>query len=149
MKRQQITWVAAAFVTSAVLAVFAPTVLFVVAGVVGAGFALFWIGRCRHGGRLGLLPPTLTEDGTRLPARWFCDACGRSWPAGLESERATIVRFSGYDQTKLPAAARRAAALEKQRHSLAVKRAGLTRPENLETPAPANVTSINDRRVAG
>jgi hypothetical protein len=59
------------------------------------------------------------------------------------------VRFSGYDQSKLPAAARRAAALEKQRQALAIRRAGIVTPR-IESPvAAANVTSINKRRVAG
>lgn len=146
MKRQFVLlWGVSAAAVSA-LAMVAPAVLLGGMAVgVGAGF-LYWFGRCHHRGRLGLLPPTTSADGSRTPARWYCDSCGRSWPAGLEHDRTPIVRFSGYDQTKLPAAARRAATLEKQRQSLAVRRAGLVVPR-VEAPPVARVTSITDRRA--
>ncbi|ODS56125.1 MAG: hypothetical protein ABS36_06810 [Acidobacteria bacterium SCN 69-37] len=133
------------------LAVAAPVMMGVAAAAAAAGLLLYWFGRCRHGGRLGLLPPTTNADGSRTPARWYCDQCGRSWPAGLdEHDSAPVVRFSGYDPSKLPAAARRAAMLEKQRQALAVKRAGLG-AARAEAPAAASatVTSITRRRVAG
>ena len=115
-------------------------------GVAAAG--LVWLSRCRHSGGLGLLPPTTADDGTRTPAKWYCDACGRAWPIGLEHERTPVVRFSGYDQSKLPASARRAAAHDKQRHSLAVKRAGLVVRADTAAGVRGNVTSINQRRAA-
>ncbi len=130
------------------LAVVAPVVLVVSVATVTGGALLYWFGRCHHGDRLGLLPPTAAADGTRLPARWYCDSCGRAWPAGFEHDRSPIVRFAGYDQTKLPAAARRAAALDKQRKTLAVRRAGSVMPRR-KAPVAARVTSINSRRAAG
>jgi hypothetical protein len=146
--KKQILWAGIA-VTGLGLALAAPRITFLSLGVGAAAAGLVWLSRCRHSGRLGLLPPTTADDGTRTPAKWYCDACGRSWPTGLEHERTPVVRFSGYDQSKLPAAARRAAAHDKQRHSLAVKRAGLS-ANRAETAAAVhgNVTSINDRRAA-
>jgi hypothetical protein len=134
-----------------VLAVVAPTVFLVMAGL-GAAVAFFaWFGRCHHTGGLGLLPPVTDADGSRQPARWYCDSCGRSWPADLEHERRPIVRYSGYDETKLPAAARRAAVAERQRQTLAVQRAGIAGRRADRAPAApasaANVTSISRRRA--
>ena len=92
-----------------------------------AGLAvLSWLGRCRHSGRPGLLPPRIATDGTRIPARWFCDRCGESWPANLEHDRQPIVKVAGYDESKAPRAAQRAAELERRRQDLAIRRAGLT-----------------------
>jgi hypothetical protein len=149
MKRHYLIGWGAVAGAAAALALSAPLVFAAALATAAAGAALYWFGRCRHGDRLGLLPPTLASDGSRAPARWYCDRCGRSWPAGLDHDRSPVVRFSGYDQSKLPAAARRAAALEKQRQALAIRRAGIVTPR-IESPvAAANVTSINKRRVAG
>ena len=147
MKRGYFVAWAAVAVAGAVLAVAVPMAFVSTVAVVAGGVILYRFGRCHHGARLGLLPPTTAADGARLPARWYCDSCGRSWPAGLEHDRSPVVRFSGYDQSKFPAAARRAAAFEKQRQSLAVRRAGLVTPR-IARPTAANVTSINDRRAA-
>jgi hypothetical protein len=87
------------------------------------GVAVWLLTQCRHPGRLGLLPPTVKADGTREPARWFCDQCGKSWPAAIEHESTPIVRYSGFDQTKAPAAARRASEADRKRQALAVRRA--------------------------
>jgi hypothetical protein len=87
------------------------------------GVAFWLLTQCRHPGRLGLLPPTVRDDGTREPARWFCDQCGKSWPAAIEHESTPIVRYSGFDQTKAPAAARRADEADRKRQALAVRRA--------------------------
>lgn len=153
MRSQHVVRVGAGLALGAVLTVMAPMAAAVLAGIASVGLGLYWLGTCRHSGPLGLLPPTTADDGTRLPARWYCDACGKSWPAGLESDHAPVVRFSGYDESKLPAAARRAAAFEKQRTALAAKRAGLSaaRPEpqaSVGTPIqPANVRSIDRKSV--
>jgi hypothetical protein len=147
MKREYFFVWAGAALAGIALAVAVPMAFVAMVAAAAGGAGLYWLARCRHGDRLGLQPPTTAADGSRLPARWYCDSCGRSWPVGLEHDRSPIVRFSGYDQSKLPAAARRAAALDKQRQSLAVRRAGLVIPR-VETPATANVTSITERRVA-
>ncbi len=136
-----------------VLAVVAPAAFLVIAGLAAAVAFFAWFGRCHHTGALGLLPPVTDAMGVRQPARWYCDACGRSWPADLEHERRPIVRYSGYDESKLPAAARRAAVAERQRQTLAVQRAGIAGrrreavPAPQSAPAPANVTSITQRRA--
>jgi hypothetical protein len=146
MKREWLFGVAAAAATGLALAAVGPAVLGgTLAAAAGVG-ALGWLGRCRHGGKLGLLPPTAAADGNRLPARWYCDLCGRSWPAGFEHDSKPIVRFAGYDPTKLPAAARRAATLEKQRQLGAVRRAGLE-VRQADASSPGGVTSITDRRA--
>lgn len=148
MKSQYLVGGVVAVGAGAALTVFAPVVAAAVAGVGAIGAGAYWVSVCRHPGPLGLLPPTTADDGTRSPSRWYCDACGRSWPAGLESDHAPVVRFSGYDESKLPAAAKRAAAFEKQRTLLAAKRAGIAASRS--EPAaiqPANVTSITDRRA--
>ena len=100
--------------------------------------ALMWFGRCRHPGRLGLLPPRTATDGTRIPARWFCDHCGESWPANLEHDRHPILKFAGYDESKAPRAAQRAADLDRRRQDLAIRRAGLTtnRVSSARQPLP-------------
>jgi hypothetical protein len=51
--------------------------------------------RCPHSGPLGLLPPVMNERRERVPARWYCDACGRTWPAGIEHGKPPIQKFSG------------------------------------------------------
>jgi len=130
----------------AAVALLAPTTFLAVLVVGVAGGLVYWYGRCRHRSGVGLLPPMTRQDGVRIPARWYCDSCGRVWPAGLERDAAPVVRYSGYDQSKFPAAARRAAAVDKQRQVLAVRRAGA--PTRIASPAPASVTSITHRRVA-
>ena len=98
------------------------------------GFGLIALGagsqflKCRHSGPLGLLPPVEGDNGERLPARWFCDRCGKSWPAGLERDHAPIPRFTGYDPTKAVSAARRAGELEASQRKLALRRSGIHSP---------------------
>jgi hypothetical protein len=148
MKRRWFLVGAAGVGLGLALATMGPAILLgAVMAVAGAG-VLYSLSRCHHGGPLGLLPPTTSsDDGARTPARWYCDQCGQSWPIGLEHDRRPIVRFSGYDETKLPAAARRAAALYRQRQSIAVRRAGQS-ARRVSTPVPpSNVTSIAKRRV--
>ena len=89
--------------------------------VVGGVWSLM---QCRHPGKLGLLPPVMSDNGERLPARWYCDHCGESWPAGITHGAAPIQRFSGYDETKARGAARRASELETAQRDLAVRRSG-------------------------
>src|SRR5690606_16984501 len=82
-----------------VLGVIAPTVFLVMVGGAAAVAFFTWCARCRHAGALGLLPPVTGADGVKQPARWYCDSCGRSWPAELEHDRRPIVRYSGYDES--------------------------------------------------
>jgi hypothetical protein len=107
-----------------VMAVFTPIALAGVAGVALLGGAWWMLARCRHRDRLGLLPPTTLADGTRLSARWYCDECGKTWNASFERDTAPVVKFTGYDQSKAPAAARQAAELRERQQAAAVRRAG-------------------------
>jgi hypothetical protein len=98
----------------------------IIIGAVGALALTAWqFGRCRHRGPLGLLPPTHDADGQAQPARWFCDACGKTWPAVFEREQRPIARFVGYDESKATAAARRAEELARKQRALAMRRAGI------------------------
>ena len=99
-------------------------------GVVGA-VALWRAGHCSHPRPLGLVPPVVDDDGTRHPARWFCGQCGRYFPADFAHQQRPVQRFSGYDESKAPEAARRAAALSDRQRELAVRRAGMSK-----RPAP-------------
>jgi hypothetical protein len=102
----------------------------VVVAVVMAALAVAL--RCRHP-HPALQPGLRDELGERHEARWYCDACGRSWAAAFERERAPVLKFGGFDQDKAPEAERRARLLEVRRRELALDRAGL-RPTTL---APA------------
>jgi hypothetical protein len=104
--------------------------------------------RCSHPGPLGLLPPTTAGDGTRTPAQWFCDSCGKTWPAVFEREQRPIRRFEGYDASKAAEAARRADDLYKRQQAMAMRRAGLaTRRTRAERPQ-ADVVPIEPLRRA-
>jgi hypothetical protein len=119
----------------------------VVAGGVSlalAGVGVLWfLGRCHHQGRPGLLPPSTLADGTRTPARWFCSHCGKVWDADFKRESTPVQRYAGFDQSKLPAAAKRAAILERERQHLAVRRAGISAGKTAtQTRATAPVPTI-------
>ena len=103
-------------------------VIVVAAAATARAFAF----RCRHP-HPALQPPLQNESGERHQAHWYCDDCGRSWPAVFERERAPIVKYAGFDQAKAPEAERRARLLDVRRRELALDRAGL-RPTTL---APA------------
>lgn len=144
----------AVVVGAAVLAAALPGRVLIGAGsVLAVGAACAWLGRCRHAGRLGLLPPVRDADGVMQSARWYCDACGRSWEAHFDHDRRPVVRYAGYDQTKLPQAARRAAQHERRRQAMAVQRAGLTGripPSSPAVPARASGARplMSDARIA-
>jgi hypothetical protein len=111
------------------------TVLRTVLTVASAGLTAYLLaqfGRCRHRGPLGLLPPMRHADGTKTPARWFCDHCLKTWPVGLEHTTRPVARFTGHDETKAPAAAERARTLDAHRQAAALSRAGFiqTKPPN-------------------
>jgi hypothetical protein len=128
------------------------TMLMVGAGAVAAFFLVRRVLVCRHPGPLGLLPPVADGEGGRTPARWYCDTCGKSWAAGFKQEARVIQRFTGYDESKAVASAKRADELERRQRSLAVGRAGVSsRPrsaarleQDREEPVP-----IHGRRLAG
>lgn len=127
-----------------------PAWLFMTTGAMGAAF--WWLGRCHHPRPFALLPPMTDEDGRRQPAQWFCAQCGERFPANFEHERLPIPKFSGYDEAKAVASARRAADLEQRQRRLAVKRAGMAK----RTPAPrlpvaarTEPVAIQDHRRAG
>ena len=128
-----------------------PTWLFVSTGILGA--SVWWFGRCHHPRPLALLPPITDEDGRRHPAHWFCAQCGERFPANFEHERLPIPRFSGFDETKATAAARRAADLAQRQRRLAVKRAGMPKRAAMARPslpaARVEPVAIQDHRRAG
>jgi hypothetical protein len=110
--------------------------------------------RCSHQGPLGLWPAMVNEAGEHVPARWFCDQCGRSWPAGIERGRPPVQKFAGYDPSKAVQSAQRATELELRQRALAVRRAGIdrardkSRPASLEPAAMIRPVPIADRRRA-
>ena len=126
----QWSWAGLAVVVLSLLALGSP--LTREAGLIGLGLwaiVAFWRSAsawCRHPGPLGLLPPVTNADGTRSPAHWFCDRCGKTWVASFEREQTPILRYGGFDQSKAEHAARRADELERRQRTLALRRAGLT-----------------------
>lgn len=103
-----------------------------------AAAAVVWrVWQCHHPGPLGLLPPTFESDGTRVPARWFCDACGASWPANFERDQQPVRKFEGFDEAKAVSAARRADELFRRQHQLAMRRAGTARKRTARVARPA------------
>lgn len=97
---------------------------------------------CRHPGRLGLMPPVRNPDGSRTVAQWYCDACGRSWPANLEQPRRIVQKFAGHDEQKASDAAQRADALAARRRQDAVARSGVPPPGS----TPRKVVPIRTER---
>jgi hypothetical protein len=116
------------------------------AAAVGAA-GVWQFGRCHHPGPLGLLPPSTDDAGQPVPARWFCDACGKSWPAAFDHGQPPVRRFDGYDPSKAVTAAKRADDLARRQRALAVRRAGLEAPRQPKSrPDSAEVVAI--RRFA-
>jgi hypothetical protein len=111
--------------------------------------------RCRHTRPLGLLPPIMDGRGRIVPARWYCDSCGKSWPAMFERGKGPVRRFSGYDQSKAVAAAKRADELVEGQRALALKRAGMQKSARLpivrvkSVPSRHEPVCIQSRRIAG
>jgi hypothetical protein len=97
-------------------------------GVPALGVLVWQCARCRHAQPLGLLPPIVDAQGARVPSRWYCADCGGMWPAVFDHGHAPILRFAGFDQSKAPAAAKRAHELEDGLRLLAIKRSGMSRP---------------------
>jgi hypothetical protein len=111
-----------------------------IVGLAVVGLLAWRLSVCPHEGPLALLPATRDLDGTPLPTRWYCDACGESWPANFEKERTPIRKFSGYDESKAVSAAKRAAELAEQQRQLALRRAGL-RPQAAGTGVRATASA--------
>jgi hypothetical protein len=126
--------------------------------MIAASWLAWRLSVCPHNGPLALLPATTDFDGTTLPPRWFCDACGKEWAAHFEKEQTPVRKFIGYDESKAVGAAKRAAELVERQRQLALQRAGL-RPatrraksvrEPALTPDTADVVPIGQgRRFAG
>lgn len=126
----------------------------VVLSVAAVGALMWQFARCRHSGPLGLLPPVHDETGALVPARWYCDRCGKSWPAVFEREQQPITRFAGYDESKAPAASRRADELARRQRALAMRRAGIATGLSAERraaarPDPAEIVPIAKSRRFG
>jgi hypothetical protein len=123
------------------------------AALVLAALAAFVLSRrCTH--RFAtLLPPVRDAGPERDHARWYCDRCGHTWDAGLESNTRPRVIFDGYDENKAVRAAARAEALDKQRRRLATKR-GTTRqrpvkPASAARPGPRRLQTMLEQRAVG
>jgi len=125
--------------------------------IAGVGaYAVAQLLRCRHPSP-GLLPPVTADDGSRTGPRWCCHECGKVWPAAFEHESRPIQKYTGYDESKATAAARRAEALTRQQRGLAVRRSGLAGrsratapqvPAHVATHASADVVAIRRHRLA-
>jgi hypothetical protein len=85
--------------------------------------------RCSHAGPLGLWPATVSDTGEPVPARWFCDRCGKSWAADFDHGRPPVQKFTGYDESKAVRSAHRATELEQRQRMLALQRAGMAHQE--------------------
>jgi hypothetical protein len=137
--------------TGIALAVF-PAIWLGVAAAALMAVAILKFGGCHHPRPLGLLPP-VSAGGERMPARWFCSQCGQTWAIGLDRAQPPVPRFQGFDPTKAPQAAKRAAALDQRMRDLAVQRSGMKKHAPAaprQAPAPAaQPVSIHARRVAG
>jgi hypothetical protein len=124
----------------------------------GAAVLAWKLSSCPHSGPLGLLPATTDLAGSRLPPRWYCDACGLEWTAHFEKDQTPVRKFSGYDESKAVHSAKRAAELADRQRTLALQRAGL-RPAAqrvktvlapVRSPNTADVVPIgHSRRFAG
>jgi len=117
--------------------------------------ALAWRFRCLHRGPLSLLPAVTDFTGVKLPARWYCDRCGRSWAAEFQHETKPVQKFVGYDEKKAGQAIERAQMLEDQRRSIALLRAVLRQTRIVRRrrvvngatePTHPNVVPIGDVR---
>ena len=117
--------------------------LVTLAGVVAA------LGRCRHPGPLGLLPAVMGDDGVRRPPRWFCEGCGRTWPAIDLSGPGPVPRFEGYDQTKAVAAAKRAETIARRRREIAMERTAqlVAKPAPTRRERSTGPIDIRNRRA--
>jgi len=72
----------------------------------------------------------------------------------FERGRAPVPRFTGYDQSKAPEAAKRAAQLEQRTRALALRRSGVNHPaptakKRVRPTQPLKPVSIQHRRIAG
>ena len=108
--------------------------------------------RCSHKFAT-LLPPVRDGGPERDHARWYCDRCGHTWDAGLESNTRPRVIYDGYDENKAVRAAARAEALDKQRRRLATKR-GTTRQRTVKPaiagrPGPRPLQNMLEQRAVG
>jgi hypothetical protein len=131
-------------------------------GIAAVGALAWRLSVCPHDGPLALLPATTDIEGTPLPPRWFCDACGRTWAANFDKAQTPVAKFTGYDESKAVNAAKRAAELAERQRMLALQRAGLRpatatarraarpAPEPNRVPDTADVVPIgHGRRFAG
>jgi hypothetical protein len=132
-------WMSAAAVSVLAVAgaVAGPRAIVLLLALAGGAVLAWRLSRCPHSGPLGLQPPVTNPDGTRTPAMWFCDRCGKSWPAGFHHEARVVTRFVGYDESKATGAAKRAEELSRQQRALALKRAGYGGARRARTTRPA------------
>jgi hypothetical protein len=124
-----------------------------VVGVAAVTLLIVAFGRCSHRDAT-LQPPVRGAGPDRDHARWYCDRCGHTWDAGMESSTRPRVIYQGYDEHKAAKAAVRADALDKQRRRLATKRGGgsrqrPSRPATAARPGPRPLGPVLDQRAVG
>ena len=126
--------------------------LWAVVGVAAVTFLFLALGRCSHR-HATLQPPVRGAGPDRDHARWYCDRCGRTWDAGMESSTRPRVIYAGYDEHKAVKSAVRADALDKQRRRLATKRGGSghrpARPVTVARRGPRPLETVLDQRAVG
>jgi hypothetical protein len=96
-----------------------PQLVFGVVPIIGLVWAF---GRqCAHP-HASLLPPVAGAGPDRDHARWYCDRCGREWPATINDGARPRAVYEGFDEALAARSAARAESLERQRRRLADKR---------------------------
>jgi len=109
-------------VAGASAAAFKPSLAYI---LVPALVVTWVIGRqCAHP-HATLLPPVASAGPDRDHARWYCDQCGREWPALISSGARPRAVYEGFDEALAARAAARADTLERQRRRLANKRSAV------------------------
>jgi len=140
----------ALFLAVAAVAVFVPGGARVIGVLAITGLGVYAISqmlRCRHPSP-GLLPPVTAADGSRVGARWCCHECGKVWDAAFEHGARPIQKYSGYDESKAIASARRAENLTRQQRDLAVRRAGLGGRGRAVTPQASAAPQVPSHSAA-
>jgi len=84
---RSLSWFALTFMGAAVLNAAGQSPWLVLVSLLASLLVMWRFIRCPHPGPHGFLPPSMDQGGRIRPARWFCRACGDSWPAELAEER--------------------------------------------------------------
>jgi len=151
MKMHPLGVISVCAVALAVGVAVAPWAGWIVASATVGVAALFMAStRCRHR-HATLQPPVHNGGPDRDHARWYCDRCGATWPAGFAAETKPRLIYGGYDEHKAIRSAARADTLEKERRRVAGKRAGWSngspQAQSNGRPSTRNLEVVRLRRV--